>query len=175
MDKYNLNEHPKAKKVLRTFGPIILIVGIILLVASLVDFFSVDMWNPPTLSFLPFIAMPLMFIGSVMTMLGYMGSMARYQASQIAPVAKDVTNYMLDGTRDSISQTIGSVVREIRGTPSPEAKKEVRKPCPFCGEVPNHTAVFCDRCGRALTKPCPKCNHANDGDASFCEKCGTRL
>ncbi len=175
MDKYNLNEHPKAKKVLRTFGPIILIVGIILLATSLFDFFTADMWSPPTLVFLPFIAMPLMFVGSVMTMFGYMGTVARYQASQMAPLAKDVTNYLLDGTRDSVSQTIGSVVREIKGTKAPEVQAESRKPCPFCGEVPNQTAVFCDSCGRPLTKICPTCNHSNDGDAGFCEKCGTRL
>ena len=116
--------------------------------------------------------MPLMFIGAVMTSYGYMGTVARYTASEMAPVAKDVTNYMLDGTRDAVSQTIGQVVREVKGE---RTSAPIVKPCPFCKELPNPGAKFCDNCGRQLEKECPKCQTKNDGDASFCQSCGNRL
>lgn len=178
MDKYNINEHPQAKKVFRKYGPLLLAVGGIMITVSIVDFFisfGDFSGQGPTLMFLFPLSFPFLMAGFIMTSLGYQSALMRYQASQVAPVAKDVTNYMLDNTKDSIAGTVGAIVREIKADPTAEVKKTERKPCPFCNEVPNSTAIFCDSCGRPLQKECSHCKHKNDGDASFCEKCGKRL
>jgi len=167
MNKYNLNENTKTRKVLRVVGPITLSVGVICFVIAVIDFFGAINGSFPSLFFLGFIGVPLFGIGGAMTQFGYMGKIARYSASQMAPVAKDVTNYMLDGTKDSITGIASSVANEIKAPVSATPVK-----CPACGEVANPGAVFCDHCGRPLFKVCPECNTKNDPDAHFCQKCG---
>ncbi|MCX5775277.1 MAG: zinc ribbon domain-containing protein [Firmicutes bacterium] len=168
MDKYNLNEKSKIRSVFKIAGPITLGVGVILLIIAMVDFFGVFNGNGgfPTLFFLGFIGIPLIGIGAAMTQFAYMGKIARYTAGQMAPVAKDVTNYMLDGTKDSISGIVSSVANEIKAPSATPSK------CPSCGETTNPGAVFCDHCGRPLFKVCPECNTKNNPDARFCQKCG---
>ncbi|MCK7484996.1 MAG: zinc ribbon domain-containing protein [Bacillus subtilis] len=169
MDKYNLNENPKAKKVFRFVGPILLGVGILLITAAFIDFFvsMASMSGMPSLFFLFFLAMPFLMAGAIMTNLGYMGTIGRYTASQVAPIAKDVTNYMIDGTKDSIIDLADGVLR---------GKKDAApRTCGRCGEVANPGAVFCDACGTPLIKKCQKCNEQNDFDAAFCQRCGERL
>lgn len=73
--------------------------GIICMIASL------------PLMCLPFIGFPLMFAGLVMTMMGYAGKMARYQAAEIAPVQKDAFNYMADGTQGGV-KTVANAAGE---------------------------------------------------------------
>ncbi len=163
-NKYNLEEKSKARKIFRKFGPIILIVGILITVISIATFFEGDMSSP----FLPFISFPMMFIGAVMSMLGYMGDMSRYSASQTAPVVKDVTNYILDNTKESI----GGVAKEI--SENLHSSSTV-KFCPVCKEETNDFAKFCDHCGTALYKKCQVCNAENDIDAEYCQACGHKL
>ena len=164
MNRYNLNENSKARKVFRILGPILLGVGGILLVISFLSLISGGLGT----FFLGFIGIPVLFVGGVFTSLGYMGAMARYSASQTAPVAKDVTNYMVDNTSESVARMAGAVVREVKGESQPVK-------CDACGEVAHPGAVFCDNCGKPLAKVCPKCSAVNDQNARFCQKCGEPL
>jgi len=174
MKKYNLNEHPKSKKVFKVLGPLFLIIALGLITTSIVDFFiafdSPEM-RGPTLMYLFPLSFPFFFSGAILTSLGYQSAMMRYQASQVAPVAKDFTNYMLDNTKDSVAQ----MVSEIQSTGKPMLKAVAPKPCLFCKEVPNADATFCDNCGKPLVKVCSKCQSKNDQDAFFCQQCGQRL
>jgi hypothetical protein len=169
MNRYNLNENPKIKKTLRTVGPLILGSGIILIAIAIIDFLTAfqSISGGPTLFFLFFLAIPLIFFGSVMTSLGYMSDINRYTASQVAPVVKDVTNYMIDGTKESIIDLADGV---LRGPLSAAPQK-----CGRCGELANPGAVYCDACGVPLVKKCAKCGEENDSDAAFCQRCGARL
>lgn len=164
MTPYNLNEKSPARKVFRILGPILLTIGGLLVITAAGDlfFFSAHFF------FLGFIGMPLIFLGSVFTALGFMGAMARYSASQTAPVAKDVTNYMLDQTQDSVAHLAGAIVQEVKSEDTPVT-------CRHCGEVAHAGALFCDRCGKPLAIVCPKCHAQNDQNARYCQKCGEPL
>lgn len=145
-------------------GPIVLLIGLILLVVSISEFVN-DGFG---FSGLPFIALPLCFVGSVMSMFGYMGTLSRYSASQTAPVAKDVTNYMLENTKESI----GSVVNVISENLNPSLSIKL---CPKCNNKVNPNSRFCDECGNALYKKCPSCETENDFDAKYCQSCGKKI
>ncbi len=162
MDKHNLNPNSKAKKRLRKLGPIILILGVVISAIGISSAFG----GGPGVG-LPFIGFPMIFVGAVMSMLGYMGDVSRYTASQTAPVAKDVTNYILENTKESI----GGVAKEI----GKGLRAETEKRCVFCGEELQKNAKFCDNCGKATGKTCSSCNALNDADAKFCMNCGKQI
>jgi len=171
MNQPLMQNDPKLKKKLRFFGPVLLFVGGVLIATAMIDFFvAIDTMQAPSLFYLFFLAMPFLMAGAIITRFGYMGSVARYTASEIAPVAKDVTNYMIDGTKDQIIDLADGILgRKLAKAQEPA------KACYRCGEVANPGAKFCDRCGVPLAKTCPKCHVENDGDAAFCQQCGERL
>ena len=119
--------------------------------------------------FLLWIGGPLTFVGIVLLMFGYMGAVSRYTATQQAPVMKDTTNYVVQGTRDEVVQTIKDGVSTVQ-TSAPKGPL-----CPKCGTQNEAGAAFCDHCGAPLTKTCPHCGEKNDADAKYCRKCGTNL
>ncbi len=164
MNRYRLDENSHARKVFRILGPVLLGIGALLTLVGIIGFISGTIF----LIVLAFIGMPLDFIGSVLTALGYMGAVARYTASQSAPVAKDVANYMIDNTQHSVANLAGKVAREIKTEAKPVT-------CLHCGEVAHPGALFCDRCGKPLAIVCPKCNEQNDQNARYCQKCGEPL
>jgi transcriptional regulator with XRE-family HTH domain/phage FluMu protein Com len=153
-------------------GIVILLCGLFLFIKGANDLSSTNM-DPAG----PMIGIALLSVGSLICMIsfvllafGYMGSVARYSASETAPVVKDTQNYMLDGTREETVKTVGAVVGSFK-TPG-AAKGPV---CPKCGTVNEKGAAFCDSCGASLTKKCPACGEINDADAKFCRKCGQQL
>lgn len=165
MDQEKLKQNPKLRKKLRSYGWIILFIGILLFVIAVIDFFSgFNNMRMPSLSWLFFIAIPLIAVGSRFLSYGYMGAVSRYKSSEISPVAKDTINYLLDGTKESIS----GVVSEIKGN------KQVVV-CQACNEPNDHDAKFCKKCGTKVSKTCPNCQTENDQDARFCDNCGGKL
>ncbi len=163
MEKHYLSDNKKAKKVLKTLGWIFFPIGAFLLILSLVDFFASGF---PSFPALPFIALPLIFLGVVCLMFGYMKEVNKYVANETAPVAADVTNYMLDETRDEVQKTVSGIASSV-------SPKEII--CPSCGVVNEKNVRFCDHCGKPLIKICPKCQEENDADSTYCRKCGERL
>lgn len=71
-----------------------------------------------------------------------MGKVARYTASEIAPVKKDTANYLIDGTKDEISD----LFHKIKG--------QTIVNCPYCGDENDPDAIYCDYCGRKLRVTC---------------------
>ena len=54
----------------------------------------------------------------------------------------------------------------------PEVATSPDDPCPACGHLVAPDAVFCGRCGAALTLTCPACGRGNPRDHHFCDRCG---
>ena len=54
-----------------------------------------------------------MAIGSGICKFAFMGAVTRYIADEVAPVGKDVVNYMVDGTKDSVRDLAASVSEGI--------------------------------------------------------------
>lgn len=156
-----MKDYSKTKKTFRTLGFIILPIGLVLSIIGFIDFFmSFNSMTQPKLFFCLFIGLPLTSIGIIFLTLGFMKKLNSFAASQSAPVHKDVTNYMLDGTREEVNKTINA------------SKKII---CPECKAENDKDALFCSTCGHKLKNTCPKCNAENDADAKFCKNCGEEL
>lgn len=190
--------HDALRSMLRFLGPVMIIIGVILIgcfISSANDDFnrarsrvergfpdfgggSVTITDMPGGS--PSDPNPLMFlgggvcimIGMAMCGYGYMGAAARYQAEEIAPVAKDAINYMVKGTEESV-EGLARAVKNGLAESDPDADRDEK--CPKCGKGNRHDAKFCDHCGEALTKVCPSCGKDNDPDARFCNGCGQAI
>jgi hypothetical protein len=163
----------------RVAGPISLGIAGILIATAIINFtIAFGGTKPPTLFWCFPLAFPFLIAGAIMTNFGYMGKIARYHASQMAPVAKDTFNYMADGTADGI-KTMASAIGEglsegginLGGSAEPMIK------CHKCNETVDADSKFCSGCGAPMgkTKPCPRCDELNDPDAKFCDDCGTRF
>lgn len=156
-----MKDYSKTKKIFRTLGFVFLPIGLLLAIIGFVDFFmSFNSATPPHLFFCLFIGMPLIFIGIVFLIFGFMKELNSFAASQSAPVHKDVFNYMLDGTREELSKTINASNKIV---------------CPNCKCENDKDALFCSSCGHKLKNICSKCNAENDADAKFCKNCGEEL
>lgn len=175
--------HRSKKIVFRIVGICSLVIGIILIAFFIGSFFDqrgqmgdnifpISRFNEPRID-LAFIGMPLIFIGFLFTSLGFAGDVLRYQAEEVAPVSKDVINYMVDGTKDSIK----TVVRSIKEGLSNDDTSNQKVICVRCQTENDSDAKYCDNCGNELEhdKICPKCKAINDYKASYCDNCGTRL
>ena len=166
--------HSSARDTLRIVGPMIALVGLIFIIVGTVDFFRAFGGDgPPKLFWCPFIGIPLLFVGGVLSSFGYMGKMARYQAQEMAPVAKDTFNYMAEGTSEGIKTVAGAIGQGLReGGLGSGSQTMVR--CHKCNALVGVDAKFCSQCGQAMgkTKACPQCRELNDPDAAFCDNCG---
>lgn len=172
--------HGAVRGVLRVVGPMLLLAGGACIVIALVDFFRAfgSFSGPPKLFWLFFVGGPLLFLGSAMTMGGFMGRIARYQAGEAAPVAKDTIHYMADETQGDVqtmARAFGSGLSE--GLGGTAAAGEVRVRCHKCNYMETGDAKFCSACGAAMGKSraCPGCGELNDPDARFCDACGKLL
>jgi len=162
----NPEENIKTQKKLRRVGAICLIIGLGFSIVGFASFFSAfNGYGSASLFWCAFIGLPLSFAGIICLGYSYLGKFSRFVSNEVAPVAKDTVNYMVNGTKDTI---IGAV-KEFTG----ESKTSLV--CPKCGNKNSVTAQFCDECGAPLTKTCPKCGTQNDSDAKFCQKCGYRF
>lgn len=163
--------HDEVRSFLRVLGPGISGIGLILMVVGLGSFFSsFGGFEPPRLFWCAFVGMPLLAVGIGISKFAYLGAVARFIASEAAPVGKDVTNYMVEGTRGSIRDVATAIGEGIAAAQSPEAMH-----CQKCGTENESSSNFCRECGSPLTKTkhCAKCGEANDADARFCDNCGT--
>ena len=109
-------KHSGARKFLRTAGPLALAIGALLTVVGVGSFF-VSMFShsgPPVLFVCAFIGMPVLFIGIVMCMFGFMGALARYVAAEQAPVAKDTIKYMAEGTQDAVRTVARAAAQGVK-------------------------------------------------------------
>lgn len=167
--------HTSVRNALRVIGPMIALIGLGFVVVGMVGFFrAFGSFGPPQHAWCPFVGMPLLFVGIVMTSYGYMGKVMRYGAQETAPVVKDTFNYMADGTQQGIKMVAGAIGQGLKegGLGPGGAATKIR--CHKCNALNDAGARFCDQCGQAMekAKPCPQCREMNDPDAKFCDNCG---
>ncbi|EOC99972.1 zinc ribbon domain-containing protein [Caldisalinibacter kiritimatiensis] len=174
----NINKnHEQKRKTIRTIGTVVLITGIIFTAVGFISFFSsFGSFEPPKYFWCSFIGLPLLGIGGGLLKMGYMGSVARYTAEEIAPVTKDTFNYMADGTSEGVRKISKSISEGIKEASEGNDDKTLVK-CFKCNEVNDSDAKFCKNCGAALekTKMCSNCGELNDPDAKFCDNCGEKF
>jgi ribosomal protein L40E len=165
--------HEGLRAVLRLIGPVIAGVGLLFLVIGMVSFFSAFGGGGfPRLFWCVFVGMPLLAIGVSITKFAFIGAAARYVAGETAPVGKDVTNYMVAGTKDSIRDVATAVGEGFAAAGRPATERQLI--CRKCGAENEAGANFCHGCGSPFVekKRCAKCGDLNEADARFCDKCG---
>lgn len=165
--------HRETRNTLRVVGPAVVILGLIFTAAGMGSFFSsLGSFDPPRYFWCAFIGLPLIVLGGALCKFAFIGAVGRYVANEVAPVGKDVVNYMAEGTRDAVRDVAAAVGEGLRaGAPAREVRV-VR--CHRCNADNEAAANFCKGCGAPLakTKPCPGCGELNDPDARFCDNCG---
>lgn len=160
--------HNMTRQILRIVGPIVLIFGLVLLYRGFTKFgFPSALGFGPSWDF--FVGMPLVFFGSAICKFAYMGAVSRYVAGEIAPVGKDVVNYMASETKDAVKEVANSVAAGLRegATATTDTK------CPKCAGNNSPEANFCSTCGSKLSpEKCPACGYDFAPNAKFCGGCG---
>ena len=107
--------HGSARTFLRVGGPLLLALGLLFVIIGLVSFFAaMGSFEPPRYFWCGFVGMPLMFVGTVMTMFGYFGALQRYVVGESAPVAKDVVNYMGANTQPGVRAFTKAATEGVR-------------------------------------------------------------
>ncbi len=184
--------HKTPRSILRTIGPIFIILGGIGLLIGLIDFFLAFAGHgSPRLFWCAFLGIPLLGIGAMMTQIGFAGRIMRFMAEETAPVAKDSFNYMASETQEGIrhaTQAMGEgLATGIAAAGLGDlfnANKNIRRNeinitirCHKCNHIAETNARFCDQCGAKLikTKSCSTCQEINDPDAKYCDHCGNAL
>ena len=202
--KIDHSQHHQTRSVLRIIGPTIFLVGLILTIIGIAGFFSSfnSAWDSgPSFGsgfesmpgfdsgsgfghtqrdsgmsrfFLAFIGLPMMGVGAAISKFAFLGSVARYVASEAAPVVKDTTNYMIDGTKGAVSDLAQSVGAGIAAGMAGDQSTIETTDCPGCGEACDSGARFCDQCGTPIPGDvsCNACGEMNDPNAKFCNQCG---
>jgi hypothetical protein len=169
--------HNDVRDILRLVGPLVVGVGGLFLLIGLVSIFSAfGSFGPPRYFWCAFVGLPLLALGGAICKYAFMGAVSRYMADEIAPVGKDVINYMAEGTQDAVRDVAAAIGQGLNATGA--LSKEVRiVRCHKCNVDNEATANFCKGCGAALgkTKPCADCGELNDPDAKFCDHCGKAI
>ena len=109
----------KQRALLQVVGPLVFGLGALFTLIGVVSFISAfgSFGGPPKSFFFVFIGMPLMGVGGAMCKFAFMGSVARYSAGELAPVAKDTINYLARETKEEVSALIA------KSPDIPESKK----------------------------------------------------
>jgi hypothetical protein len=102
------------RTALRIIGPAIFLAGLLCIIIAGVSFFaSIGSFSPPRFFWLAFVGMPLMFVGGVLSMYGFMGAVFRFAADEAAPVAADSVNYMAEETKGAVETVAKSAAKGI--------------------------------------------------------------
>jgi rRNA maturation endonuclease Nob1 len=93
-------------------------------------------------------------------------------ANEIAPVGKDVVNYVAEGTKEAVHNVAAAVAGGFKDGTAGKVVRILR--CHKCNVENEAPANFCKECGSPLAKArqCPECGKLNDPDARFCGQCG---
>ena len=175
-DPLSHHQHTAARTFFRVAGPIVFLVGLACAVTAFVSLITHDpMMSPgmggPKYFWLGFVGLPLMFVGGVCCMFGYMGVVARYQGREMAPAAAPTAHEVAKGVQPGV-KAIASAIRDgLTG------EEDTTRACSACGAVNDDEARFCDACGESMAaeRGCPSCGQANDPEARFCDACGVSL
>jgi hypothetical protein len=115
MNKLQTQKHKGTRSFLRVAGPLVAAVGLLFLIIGMASFFSTfGGGGSPRLFWCCFVGMPLLFIGGVMCMFGFMGAVARYTAAEQVPVATDAINDLAEGTQGAVKTVARAVAEGVR-------------------------------------------------------------
>ena len=155
--------HKGPLNLLRILGPVILGIGILLMVISMVEFFSLfGSSREPRFIWMPFLGIPLLFVGGVMTQFGYMGKVARFMAQEMAPVGKDTFNYVADGTQEGIKTVAAAVGQGLAaGGVALGGKAATKVLCHKCNALAEDGTSFAPSAPARSVKPSPAPTAAN--------------
>jgi len=168
----NPNHNP-TRDFFRLLGPILLAVGGLLTLIGFVSFFSAfGGGGMPQYFWCAFVGMPLLGAGAFLCKLGYLGAMTRYMAGEVAPVGKDVVNYMAHETKGSVKNVATAMAEGLRN--GFLGAEESPLQCPTCHARNDRDARFCKQCGIVLDDKvlCAHCGKSCGCGARFCSDCG---
>ena len=170
--------HKEKRAVLKIIGPVVLGVGLLFTVVGFGSFFaSFGSFTPPRYFWCAFIGLPLVVVGISICQLAFMGTLSRYMANEVAPVGKDVANYMADGTKDAVRDVAAAIGEGLSSSQVHNDHEVQVVRCHKCNENNEASANYCKSCGASLSKSvtCPKCGELNDPDARFCDNCCQKI
>src|SRR6185436_2169101 len=115
MSKLQTSKHKGTRFFLRVTGLLVATVGLVFLLIGLGSFFSAFGGNgQPRLFWCCFVGMPLLFVGGVMCLFGFMGAVARYTAAEQVPVATDAINDLAEGTQGAVKTVARAVLEGVQ-------------------------------------------------------------
>ncbi len=115
MSRLQTPGHHGTRSFLRVAGPLVAAVGLIFLIVGTVSFFSAFGGSgSPRLFWCCFVGMPLLFVGGVMCMFGFMGAVARYTAAEQVPVTTDAINDLAEGTQGAVKTVARAVAEGVK-------------------------------------------------------------
>src|SRR5262245_29964620 len=168
--------HENSRRPLRIIGPVVAGIGLVFTIIGIGSFFAAfGTGQMPGYFWCAFVGLPLLAVGLGICKFAFLGAVTRYVANEVAPVGKDVVNYMAAGTKDAVRDVAAAVGEGFRaGNAAAETKTTLH--CPKCRAANDSEAHFCKACGAALrARPCENCGHVNATDARFCVSCGKAM
>jgi hypothetical protein len=137
-----LRNQATARSAFRVLGAVVVLVALVMVVVAGIDFFgSLDSFEGPTKFWMFFVALPLLAVGGWLLQAGFLGMGARYASGELSPVAKDTAHYLSDG------EGVLGVGRTSSGGGGAPATGPY---CRQCGTRNDTDARFCDSCGTAM-------------------------
>lgn len=138
----------------RIVGPSLVVVGGLFSVIGLISFFSAfysPMSGMPQYFWCVFIGFPLIAFGAGVTKFAYLGSIARYIASETAPVQRDTFNFVAHGIRPGVKDLAEAIAQglDVNRSDSITTTGSVNY-CSECGSPAAFSAKFCSQCGHKL-------------------------
>ena len=123
-----LPQQMRVRRVLRIGGVIIAGIGLLFLLVGMVNFFmSFGTFEPPRFFWCEFVGMPLLFVGGVMCLYGFLGSMQRYVVGETAPVAADAVNYIGTNTQPGMKAVASAITEGVLDAQSTRAAKSEKE------------------------------------------------
>ncbi len=114
LKRLQVPEQNSIRTALRIAGPLIFLTGVICVVIAVGSMFAgANDFGPPRLFWLAFVGMPLMFVGGVLSMYGFMGAVARFAAGEVAPVAADSANYVAEETKGAVETVAKAAAKGV--------------------------------------------------------------
>ncbi|HEV3166232.1 MAG TPA: zinc ribbon domain-containing protein [Isosphaeraceae bacterium] len=168
--------HAAKRAALTKLGLLLLVIGLPCALIGLGLFFSAFLSFPAISPARPAIGVLMTAAGGFMTVFalqmltaGNMGRIARYQAGEMMPVAKDMTH-----------ESAPLITETARAFSTGWAEGQVGlhegKVQHACGAWNDPADNFCKGCGQTLgSRTCPSCQARNDADANFCDRCGAKM
>jgi hypothetical protein len=135
-----LRNQDSLRSTFRVLGILAVAVALVLIVVAGIDFFgSVDSFEGPHLFWMFFVALPLLAAGGWLLQAGFLGLGSRFVAGETAPVVKDTASYLTDG-----KGLFGVGATPAAGAPAAGPY------CRSCGTRNDADARFCDSCGSSM-------------------------